>query len=97
MKTSIITQITLLTNVPVTYLVSNEATVTTQNIILSNFITTSNEVTNLVINPLSNSQPQQSNKAHLELMNEVLLTSFFLLNARFTHCPTMRSCHMIRW
>ena len=54
-KTSSITQGTLLTNVTGYY----EVTVTTQ--ILSNFITTSNEVTNL---------DTSHNEAHLELMNE---------------------------
>ena len=49
-KTGNITQVTLLTNV-MPYL-SNEVTVT--SVILHNIITTSNEVTNLVSNPLSN-------------------------------------------
>ena len=49
-KTSNITQVTLLTNV-MRYL-SNIVTVT--SLILCNIITTSNEVTNLSSNPLSN-------------------------------------------
>ena len=49
-KTGNITQITLLTNV--TRYLSNIVTVT--SLILHNIITTSNEVTNLVSNPLSN-------------------------------------------
>ena len=49
-KTGNITQVTLLTNV--TRYQSNIVTVT--NLILRNIITTSNEVTNLVSNPLSN-------------------------------------------
>ena len=49
-KTGNITQVTLLTNV--TRYLSNIVTVT--NLILRNIITTSNEVTNLVSNPLSN-------------------------------------------
>ena len=49
-KTSNITQVTLLTNV--TRYLSNEVTVT--SLILHNIITTSNKVTNLVNNPLSN-------------------------------------------
>ena len=49
-KTGNITQVTLLTSV--TRYLSNIVTVT--NLILRNIITTSNEVTNLVSNPLSN-------------------------------------------
>ena len=49
-KTGNITQVTLLTNV--TRYLSNMVTVT--SLILRNIITTSNEVTNLVSNPLSN-------------------------------------------
>ena len=49
-KTNDITQVTLLTNV--TRYLSNEVTVT--SLILHNIITTSNKVTNLVGNPLSN-------------------------------------------
>ena len=49
-KTGNITQVTLLTNV--TRYLSNIVTVT--SLILCNIITTSNEVTNLVSNPLSN-------------------------------------------
>ena len=49
-KTGNITQITLLTNV--THYLSNIVTVT--NLILHDIITTSNEVTNLVSNPLTN-------------------------------------------
>ena len=49
-KTGNITQVTLLTNV--TRYLSNIVTVA--NIILHNIITTSNEVTNLDSNPLSN-------------------------------------------
>ena len=49
-KTGNITQVTLLTNV--TRYLSNIITVT--NLKLRNIITTSNEVTNLVSNPLSN-------------------------------------------
>ena len=49
-KTGNITQVTLLTNV--TRYLSNIVTVT--SLILRNIITTSNEVTNLVSNPLSN-------------------------------------------
>ena len=49
-KASNITQVTLLTNTM--HYLSNKVTVT--NLILSNFITSSNEVTNLVTNPLSN-------------------------------------------
>ena len=49
-KTGNITQVTLLTNV--TRYLSNIVTVT--NLILRNIITTSNKVTNLVSNPLSN-------------------------------------------
>ena len=49
-KTGNITQVTLLTNV--TCYLSNIVTVT--NLILRNIITTSNEVTNLGSNPLSN-------------------------------------------
>ena len=47
-----ITQVTLLTNVTRYLLVSNIVTVT--SLILCNIITTSNKVTNLVSNPLSN-------------------------------------------
>ena len=50
MKTGNITQVTLLTNA-IRYL-SNIVTV--MSLILRNIITTSNEVTNLVSNPLSN-------------------------------------------
>ena len=50
-KTGNITQVTLLTNV--TRYLSNIVTVT--NLILCNIITISNEVTNLVSDPLSNS------------------------------------------
>ena len=50
-KTGNITQVTLLTNV--TRYLSNIVTVT--SLILRNIITTSNEVTNLVSYPLSNS------------------------------------------
>ena len=50
MKTGNITQVTLLTNVM--HYLSNIVTVT--SLILRNIITTSNEVTNLVSNPLSN-------------------------------------------
>ena len=50
METGNITQVTLLTNV-MRY-ISNIVTVT--SLILRNIITTSNEVTNLVSNPLSN-------------------------------------------
>ena len=50
MKTGNITQVTLLANV-MRYL-SNIVTVT--NLILRNIITKSNEVTNLISNPLSN-------------------------------------------
>ena len=50
MKTGNITQVTLLTNV--TRNLSNIVTVT--SLILRNIITTSNEVTNLVSYPLSN-------------------------------------------
>ena len=49
-KTGNIIQVTLLTNV--TRYLSNIVTVT--SLILRNIITTSNEVTNLVSNPLSN-------------------------------------------
>ena len=49
-KTGNTTQVTLLTNV--TRYLSNIVTVT--SVILRNIITTSNEVTNLVSNPLSN-------------------------------------------
>ena len=49
-KTGNITQIILLTNV--TCYLSNIVTVT--NLILCNIITTSNEVTNLIRNPLNN-------------------------------------------
>ena len=49
-KTDNITQVTLLTNV--TRYLSNKVTVT--SVILRNIITTSNEVTNLISNPLSN-------------------------------------------
>ena len=49
-KTGNITQVTLLTNV--TRYLSNIVTV--MSLILRNIITTSNEVTNLVSNPLSN-------------------------------------------
>ena len=49
-KTGNITQVTLFTNV--TRYLSNIVTVT--SLILRNIITTSNEVTNLVSNPLSN-------------------------------------------
>ena len=49
-KTGNITQVTLLTNV--TRYLSNIVTV--MSLILLNIITTSNEVTNLVSNPLSN-------------------------------------------
>ena len=49
-KTGNITQVTLLTNV--TRYLSNIVTVT--NLILCSIITTSNEVTNLVSNPLNN-------------------------------------------
>ena len=49
-KTGNITQVTLLTNVM--HYLSNIVTVT--NLILCNIITTSNEVTNLISNPLSN-------------------------------------------
>ena len=54
MKNSNITQVTLLTNV--TRYLSNEVIVT--SLILCNVITTSNEVTSLVSNPLSNALPQ---------------------------------------
>ena len=57
-KTGNITQVTLLTNV--THYLSNIVTVT--NLILHN-ITTSNEVINLISNPLSNAYPQRSNEA----------------------------------
>ena len=50
MKTGNITQVTSLTNV--TRYISNIVTVT--SLILHNIITTSNEITNLVSNPLSN-------------------------------------------
>ena len=50
LKTGNITQVTLLTNL--TRYLSNIVTVT--NLILRNIITISNEVTNLVSNPLSN-------------------------------------------
>ena len=53
-KTGNITQVTLLTNV--TRYLSNIITVT--NLILCNIIITSNEVTNLVSNPLSSAKPQ---------------------------------------
>ena len=53
-KTGNITQVTLLTNV--TRYLSNIITVT--NLILRNIIITSNEVTNLVSNPLSSAKPQ---------------------------------------
>ena len=53
-KTGNITQVILLTNV-MRYL-SNIVTV--MNLILCNIITTSNVVTNLVSNPLSNAKPQ---------------------------------------
>ena len=53
-KTVNITQVTLLTNV--TFYLSNIVTV--MNLILCNIITTSNEVINLVSNPLSNAKPQ---------------------------------------
>ena len=59
-KTGNITQVTLLTNV--TRYLSN--TVTVMILILCNTITTSNEVTNLVSNPLSNAYPQRSNEAY---------------------------------
>ena len=59
-ETSNITQVTLLTNV--TRYLSNIVTVT--NLILCNIITTSNEVTNLINNPLSNAKPQRSNVAY---------------------------------
>ena len=49
-KTGNITQVTLLTNV--TRYLSNKVTVT--SLILRNIITTSNKVTNLISNPLSN-------------------------------------------
>ena len=49
-KTGNITQVTFLTNV--THYLSN--TVTVMNLILRNIITISNEVTNLVSNPLGN-------------------------------------------
>ena len=49
-KTGSITQVTLLANV--THCLSNIVTVT--SLILRNIITTSNEVTNLVSDPLSN-------------------------------------------
>ena len=57
-KTGNVTQVTLLTNVR-RYL-SNIVTV--MNLILRNIITTSNKVTNLVSNPLSNASPQRSNE-----------------------------------
>ena len=50
MKTGNITQVTSLTNV--TRYISNIVTVT--SLILRNIITKSNEITNLVSNPLSN-------------------------------------------
>ena len=57
-KTGNITQVTLLTNV--TRYLSNIVTVT--NLILRNIITTSNEVTNLVSNPLSNNEVMKPTK-----------------------------------
>ena len=59
-KTGNITQVILLTNV--THYLSNIVTV--MSLILHNIITTSNKVTNLVSNPLSNAYPQQSNEAY---------------------------------
>ena len=62
LKTSNITQDTLLTNVM--HYLSNEDTVT--YITLSNFITTSNEVTNPVTNPFSNAY------SHNEVMKQLI-------------------------
>ena len=38
--------------------------VTVTNLMICNIITTRNKVTNVVSNPLSNAQPQQSNEAY---------------------------------
>ena len=55
-KTGNITQVTILTNV------TNKVIV--MSVILHNTFTKSNEVTNLVSNPLSNALPQRSNEAY---------------------------------
>ena len=55
-KTGNITQVIIHVLTNVTHYLSNVVTET--NLILCNIITTSNEVTNLVSNPLSNAKPQ---------------------------------------